>query len=168
MGDLALERGDLGLWDDHILQGSRDSQGCRTNSVMSPGDEEELHLLTGSERWWTMAKTLTLHQEPCAALQMSNQRRVLALLAVVHALDHQSVVLLIGQHGVGLTGLQLCVVKHPANWDVVLRDAHLKHGRSPQQGRHVFGLLQDLDGCEEAEQSCEGSGPSCVSILNFL
>lgn len=102
-------------------------------------------------------------------MQMSHQRRVLALLAVVHVLDHQSVVLLVGQNGVGLAGLQLRVVKHPADGDVVLRDAQLEHGRRPQQGRHVFGLLQDLDGCEEAEQSREGSGAAVwFDLLSFF
>lgn len=77
--------------------------------------------------------TLTLNDEACVALQVSDQHSVLALLAVVHVLNNQLVALLLGEHPVMLVGLQLCVVEHPPDRDVVLGDANLKHSSRTQQ-----------------------------------
>lgn len=77
--------------------------------------------------------TLTLNEEACIALQVSDQHCVLALLAVVHVLNNQLVALLLREHPVVLVRLQLCVVEHPPDRDVVLGDADLKHSSRPQQ-----------------------------------
>lgn len=77
--------------------------------------------------------TLTLDGEASAALEVSDHGSVLALLAVVHALDNQLVALILREHPVVLTGPQLHVVEHPFHRDVVLGDAHLKCSRGTQK-----------------------------------
>ena len=67
-----------------------------------------------------MLLLLTLHKETSAAAQVSRHSGVLSLFAVIHIVDDQLVRLAIRQHAVVFARLQLCVLEHPFDWDVIL------------------------------------------------
>ncbi|CAG5962715.1 unnamed protein product, partial [Menidia menidia] len=161
VGDSLVVDGDLEgdgvfLLSVQVLQHRRDQNGWKT---WKPSSEAAQQFPVCKAVAFRSLRLLTLDGEAGAALQVSDDRGVLALLAAVHVLDHELMGPLLRQQLVVLVCPQLLVLEHPLHRDVVLRDADLKDGGGAQQGgSNLVGVFSNVGGFgDEDHQTSDGT-----------